>query len=99
MICPVCGNPSEDGSDEESKEPCKDCKRKCNHIIRIECLVDCGPRGISKHDGVIILDEIVKMILGRGLQPLDVSFYEPYMWREIRFEKEELEKIQQMKAR
>jgi len=94
MICPVCGNSFQDDSDEESKEPCPTCKGKMHHIMKIECTVDCGANGVTRHDGVFLLDNITKLILGRGFTPLDIDFLEDYSWREMPLKKDELRVLQ-----
>jgi hypothetical protein len=65
--------------------------------MKLECTIDCGPNGLSKREGVIIIDQVVKMMISRGLDPQNIEFYEPYIWKETPLKKDELKTLQLMK--
>ena len=97
MICPVCGNIFQDDSNEESKTPCPECTGKIHRVMKLECTIECGPNGLSKREGIIILDLLVKMMVSRGLNPQNIEFYEPYIWKETPIKKDEQKVLQMMK--
>jgi hypothetical protein len=98
MICPVCGNKHTDDTKKETTEKpnlCPDCQKKMrNKTIKIQCVIDCGPNGLSKQDGVYILDQLTKLFIGRGLSPIDIDFLEQYVWMEVPI-KEDIKKLQE----
>ena len=91
IICPMCGKLHKDDLQEEGTEPCKDCNGK--HIVTIQCTIDCGPGGITKREGTIVLDQITKIMLSRGLIPMDIGFLQQYQWKEIPM-KEDIKRLQ-----
>lgn len=93
MICPACGTKYNNDSEEEGDELCHACKEKTQKTITIECTVNCGTFGMTKMDGVLIMDYIEKLMLGRGFNVIDMRFLETYQWREIPM-KEDIARLQ-----
>jgi len=87
-ICPICGN------EYDNTEPCPTCLKKIHKKITITCVLDCPPNGLSKKDGVDILDHFTKFFLSRGISPIDIQFLEQYVWMDMEISKEEVEKLQ-----
>jgi hypothetical protein len=86
--CSICGQ------EYESTEPCPECSKKIHKKLTIACVLECPPNGISKQDGVYILDQITKLFISRGIAPIDIQFLEQYVWLDIQLSKDEVEKLQ-----
>jgi len=91
LICPACGKKHRDDSDEESEDLCP----SCNGFVKIECMVDCGPGGMSERDGRMIIDVLVKTLVGRGFTVKDIDFLGSYPWRNTPVKKEEMKIIKE----
>ena len=89
LICPTCGKKY-----NALSEPCPECQKTIHKRMKIQCVIDCGPNGISKQDGVFILDQLTKLFLSRGITPLDIDFLEPYVWMDVEVSKDEIEALQ-----
>jgi hypothetical protein len=86
MICPVCGNKHTDDTKKETSEmpnTCPECRKKTHETLKIQCVLDCGPNGLSRQDGVYLLDQLTKLFISRGLSPIEIDFLEQYVWMEI----------------
>lgn len=86
MICPLCGKKHTDDTKKETTEfpnACPECRKLTHKSMKIQCVVDCGPNGLTKQDGVYLLDQLTKLFLSRGLAPLDIDFLEQYVWLEM----------------
>jgi len=86
--CPICGN------EYQKTEACPDCAKKIHKKLTIACVLECPPNGISKQDGVYILDQITKLFISRGIAPIDIQFLEQYVWMDVSISKDEIEKLQ-----
>ena len=83
MICPLCGKKHTDDSEKETTEKpniCHDCLKNSHKTMIIQCVIECGPNGITKHDGVCLIDQLTKLFISRGLAPIDIDFLEQYNW-------------------
>jgi len=87
--CPTCGKRYDAVS-----EPCPVCKKTIHKIMKIQCVVECGPNGLSKQDGVFIFDQLTKILLSRGLAPLDIDFLEQYVWLDVEISPDEIKRLQ-----
>jgi hypothetical protein len=86
--CPICGN------GYQKTEACPECVKKIHKKLTIACVLECPPNGISKQDGVYILDQITKLFISRGIAPIDIQFLEQYIWMDVGITKDEVEKLQ-----
>lgn len=96
MICPLCGKKHTDDTKKETTEMpniCHECQKTAHKTIKIQCVLECGPNGITKHEGVYLLDQLTKLFLGRGIVPLNIDFLEQYVWMEL--PKDDVKKLQQ----
>jgi hypothetical protein len=96
MICPLCGKKHTDDTKKEATElpnVCAECNKATHKAIKVQCILECGPNGITKHEGVYILDQLTKLFLGRGITPLSIEFLEQYAWLDI--PKEDVKKLQE----
>lgn len=97
MICPLCGNKHTDDSKKETTETpntCRECNKKAHKTMKIQCIIECGPNGLSKQDGVFILDQLTKIFMSRGLAPLDIDFLEQYIWMDVEMQPDEIKRLQ-----
>lgn len=98
MICPQCGKKHTDESKQETTatpNTCRECLKKNHKTLKIICTVDCAPNGLSRMDAAFILDQFTKILLGRGIAPLDIDFVEPYVWMDVEISKDEVKKLQE----
>lgn len=86
--CPICGN------EYQKIEACPECAKKIHKKLTISCVLECPPNGISRQDGVCILDQITKLFISRGIAPIDIQFLEQYVWMDVGITKDEVEKLQ-----
>jgi hypothetical protein len=86
--CPICGN------EYQKTEACPECVKKIHKKLTISCVLECPPNGISKQEGVYILDQITKLFISRGIAPIDIQFLEQYVWMDVSISKDEVEKLQ-----
>jgi len=89
QTCPTCGK------EYSTLESCPECKKKIHKTMKIQCLIECGPNGLSKQDGVFILDQLTKIFMSRGLAPLDIDFLESYVWLDVDVPADEIRKLQE----
>jgi hypothetical protein len=97
MICPICGKKHTDETKKETTEVpniCPPCRKTAHKTMRIQCVIETGPNGLSKQDGTYLLDQLTKVFVSRGLAPLDIDFLEPYVWMDVEIQPDEIKKLQ-----
>jgi len=87
-LCPVCGGERTEG------DVCPVCSKKIHRRLEIRCVLECAPNGLSKQEGALLIDRLSKLFLSRGINPIDISFSEPYVWMDVEITKEEIERLQ-----
>jgi hypothetical protein len=98
MICPLCGKKHTDETKKETTEipnTCPECQKTMHKTMKVQCVIDCGPNGLSKQDAVCLLEGLTKLFMGRGITPIEIDFLEPYVWMEIPID-ENVKKLQEM---
>lgn len=86
MKCLVCGKKVLDDSNEDTEEPCTDCRQTIHHTLRIELTINCNHNHLTKQDGVVIIDALTKLFTSRGLILSDIQLFQKYEWKDIPME-------------
>jgi len=63
--------------------------------MNINCIIECGPNGLSRQDGAFLIDQFTKLFLSRGIAPIDIDFLEPYVWMDVDVSKDDIKKLQE----
>jgi hypothetical protein len=90
----VCGKKVLDDSDEDTEEPCADCRQTIHHVLHIELTVNCNHNHLTKQDGAVIIDSLTKLFNSRGLMLADIQLFQKYEWKDIPMEN--IKKLQEL---